>query len=91
MAATLTKDEAIETIELLPNNQVMFVCDSETVAKKLLRRNPRGSLAKGADDTDERVVLVYDLDQTNLLNAIKRGWLTSHLLLNAERQRFANA
>jgi len=68
---TITSD--IDTIELLPNEQVLVVCKTREAAMRCLRRNPRGSAMPSSEDGDERVALVYSLNETNIINAIKRG------------------
>ena len=60
----------IESIELLDDTTVLVICSDEVVAKKLLKRNPKCNVQSSEDD---RYGLVYHIDQTNLINAIKRN------------------
>jgi hypothetical protein len=70
--ATTPATLIIETIEAITNDQVLFICNDEAAAKECLMRNPRASIQRGADD-DKRVALVYNIEDVNMINAIKRG------------------
>ena len=60
----------IESIELLTPETVMVICTTEKQAKQCLKRNPSCTVERG--DDGERTALIYNLTQTNLINAIKR-------------------
>lgn len=60
----------IESIELLNETAVLFITTDEVTAKKLLKRNPKAQVTKADDD---RYGLVYKIEDTNLMNAVKRS------------------
>lgn len=73
MADTSSNQQAaIDSIERITADTVMFVCDDESVAKKLLKRNPRARVIASEESSDHRVALVYAVSETNLINAIRR-------------------
>jgi hypothetical protein len=59
----------ILNIELIGDDAVLIIASDEATAKRCLKRNPFAEVSRGADD---EWGLVYSLDQTNLINAIKR-------------------
>lgn len=72
MSIELATQASIDAIERIADDQVMFVCDDESVARKLLKRNPRAKVIPG-EDGDTRVAVVYLLSETNLINAVRRA------------------
>ena len=69
---TATAAASIDAIERITSDQVMFVCDDESMARKLLKRNPRAQVIPG-ENGDHRIALVYNVNDTNLINAVRRA------------------
>ena len=59
----------IETIEMLTDDTVLVICEDEDTAKTLLKRNPRATVESSEDG---RYGLVYNIDDTNLMLAIRK-------------------
>lgn len=73
--ATVTapvQPKQIESIEFINDMVVMVVCCDEKAAKAVLKRNPRAIVQRGHSD-DERVALLYNIHETNLINAVRRA------------------
>ena len=66
-SATATEIESIEVL----GDTVLIITNEET-AKKLLKRNPRANVTKG-NEIDDRFALVYHINDTNLINGVKRA------------------
>ena len=66
---TTTKDTMITTIEAITDDAVLIVCTEDT-AKQLLKRNPLANVQH--NDNEEMYGLVYSIEETNLMNAVKR-------------------
>ena len=63
----------IDSIEFIDNDTVMVVCVDEKAATKALKRNPRAKVVRDETSEDERVALLYRIEDTNLLGAIRRA------------------
>ena len=63
----------IESIEVMHDGNVLIVVTDEEMAKRCLKKNPRSRVTKSSDD---RYGLVYRESDSNLMNAIKRAWIT---------------
>ena len=63
----------IESIEVMHDGNVLIVVTDEEMAKRCLKKNPRSRVTKSSDD---RNGLVYRESDINLMNAIKRAWIT---------------
>ncbi len=63
----------IESIEVMHDGNVLIVVTDEEMAKRCLKKNPRSRVTKSSDD---RYGLVYRESDINLMNAIKRAWIT---------------
>ena len=63
----------IESIEVMHDGNVLIVITDEEMAKRCLKKNPRSRVTKSSDD---RYGLVYRESDSNLMNAIKRAWIT---------------
>ena len=58
----------ITSIEQLTEDAVLVICEDEQAAKKVLKRNATCSVTQ----KDGRFALLYHINDTNLINAIKR-------------------
>ena len=63
----------IESIEVMHDGNVLIVVTDKEMAKRCLKKNPRSRVTKSSDD---RYGLVYRESDINLMNAIKRAWIT---------------
>ena len=63
----------IESIEVMHDGNVLIVVTDEEMAQRCLKKNPRSRVTKSSDD---RYGLVYRESDINLMNAIKRAWIT---------------
>ena len=63
----------IESIQVMHDGNVLIVVTDEEMAKRCLKKNPRSRVTKSSDD---RYGLVYRESDVNLMNAIKRAWIT---------------
>ena len=63
----------IESIEVMHDGNVLIVITDEEMAKRCLKKNLRSRVTKSSDD---RYGLVYRESDINLMNAIKRAWIT---------------
>ena len=63
----------IESIEVMHDGNVLIVVTDEEMAKRCLKKNPRSRVTKSSNDS---YGLVYRESDVNLMNAIKRAWIT---------------
>jgi hypothetical protein len=65
---------AIDTIEALPDGNIMIVACDELSAKQLIKRNPRCQIVRDEHCSgDERIAVIYGGADINWLGLIKRA------------------
>jgi signal transduction histidine kinase len=65
------KEISIDSIELIEGKGMLVVCNDEYTASKVLRRNPRAQVIRSQED--DRIALVYSLEDAVLMNAVKKA------------------
>ena len=70
--STQLKTASIESIEFLNDSTILVVVSDEASAKLCLKRNPRCQLQRDPTDNDPRIGLIYSIEDTDLIKAIKR-------------------
>ena len=69
--STFNKTVVIESIEFLSDTTILIVVGNEYSAKKVLKRNPRAQVQRDPSGIDERIGLVYNLNEIDLIRAVK--------------------
>ena len=59
----------ITKVEQLTDESIIIICNDEKTARQCIKRNPSCAVQHG---DDEKVALVYNINQINLINCIKR-------------------
>ena len=66
-----TEPFSITSIEMIKDDVVLVVCANERTARDVLKKNPRAQVQRS--DHDDAIGLLYNIESTNLIGAIKRA------------------